>query len=108
MRNQTVGLSLLKAGEFPWENTDKMRHQFTYSLMCHDKSLSQSDVFDEAYKLNTPLWAAIIEKQKEENVLDPQNFIELEDSKNVIISAFKRSEKDSKKFVLRISEQRGD
>ncbi len=62
VRNQTVGLSLLKAGEFPWENTDKMRHQFIYSIMCHDKSLPQSDVFDEAYKLNTPLWAAIIEK----------------------------------------------
>ena len=62
VRNQTVGLSLLKAPEFPWELSDKKSPQFTYSLLCHEKPLVESNVFDEAYKLNTPLWAAIVEK----------------------------------------------
>jgi alpha-mannosidase len=65
VRDQTIGLSLLKAGEFPWENTDKMKHEFIYSIVCHDKPLVQSNVFEEAYKLNTPLFAAIIEKDDE-------------------------------------------
>jgi len=45
VRDQTIGLSLLKAPEFPWDGTDKMKHQFTYSLMCHTKSLEESDVY---------------------------------------------------------------
>lgn len=36
VRNETIGLSLLKAPEWPWEKTDKKVHEFTYSLICHN------------------------------------------------------------------------
>lgn len=58
-KNSIVGLSLLKAGEFPWEKTDKMRHEFTYSLLCHHRPLTESHehgVFEHATRINTPLW----------------------------------------------------
>lgn len=60
MRESTIGITLLKAGEFPWKDTDKKSHEFIYSLLCHDKPLVDSNVFEEAYKLNQPLWAAIV------------------------------------------------
>lgn len=66
VRDQTIGLSLLRAPEFPWTGTDKRNHKFIYSLMCHDKPLTESNVFEEAYKLNTPLWAAIVKKPEVE------------------------------------------
>ena len=40
VRDQTIGLSLLKAPEFPWKDTDKKNHKFTYSLMCHENGLT--------------------------------------------------------------------
>ena len=37
VRDQTIGLSLLKAGEFPYEKTDKQEHEFVYSMMTFTK-----------------------------------------------------------------------
>ena len=89
IRNQTIGLSLLKAPEFPWEKTDKKNHEFIYSILCHEKPLAESNVFDEASKLNTPLWAAIVNKPETDSSLvspitdfPPSSFLELIDSAN--------------------------
>jgi len=60
VRDNTIGLSLLKAGEFPWEMTDKCKHEFTYSLLCHERPLTEPDdngVFEHAMYLNSPIWA---------------------------------------------------
>ena len=62
VREQTIGLSLLKAPEFPWEGTDKMNHKFTYSVLPHALPLSESNVFYEAALLNTPLWSFVVDK----------------------------------------------
>ena len=116
-----MGISLLKAPEFPWEGTDKKNHTFIYSVMCHDKPLTQSNVFEEAYKLNTPLWAAIVKKPEVDGPLEdgtilfspvsevpPLSYFEMAGTPNCIISAFKRSEKNESKFIIRLSEMRGE
>ena len=115
IRNQTIGLSLLKAPEFPWEKTDKKNHEFIYSLLCHDKPLAESNVFEEAYKLNTPLWAAVVDKPDTGSSLvspiadhPPLSFFELVDSPNCLVTAFKRCERDQDSFVLRLAEVRGE
>ena len=122
VRDQTIGLSLLKAGEFPWEKTDKKNHEFIYSLLCHDKPLADSNVFDEAYKLNTPLWAAIVEKPELDvpeglegtklvspiSEVPPLSYFELIDTPNCVLTAFKRSERDAQKYVARLAEVRGE
>lgn len=105
----------MKAPEFPWEKTDKKNHQFIYSLLCHDKPLAESNVFEEAYKLNTPLWAAVVDKPDTGSALvspiadhPPLSFFELVDSPNCLVTAFKRCERDQDSFVLRLAEVRGE
>ena len=105
----------MKAPEFPWEKTDKKNHEFIYSLICHDKPLAESNVFEEAYKLNTPLWAAVVDKPETESSLvspiadhPPLSFFELVDSSNCLVTAFKRCERDQDSFVLRLAEVRGE
>ena len=101
----------MKAGEFPREDTDKKSYEFIYSLICHDKPLVDSNVFEEAYKLNQPLWAAIVKKPEYEDHPDmPKNadgtpmfspitdiptisYFEVIDSPNCVITAFKRCER---------------
>jgi alpha-mannosidase len=114
VRNQTIGLSLLKAGEFPWEETDKKSHDFIYSIMMHDKPLGQSRVFEEAYELNTPLWAVTVDKLSDTSELPegvsqasliPQiSYFELIDCPNCIVTAFKKHETKTGAYVLRIAE----
>lgn len=106
VRDTTIGISLLKAPEFPYEKTDKKSHDFIYSLLIHDKPLAQSNVFEEAYKLNYPLWAVVVEKG-EKALESPSTFLDV-NSENCQVQCFKRSEKDANKFVLRLAEVRGD
>lgn len=56
-----MGLSLLKASKFPDHEADMGVHEFVYSLLPHERALEESTVFEEAHKLNTPLWAAVFE-----------------------------------------------
>jgi alpha-mannosidase len=59
VRDNNMGLSLLKASKFPDHEADMGLHDFVYSLLPHDRALEESTVFEEAHKLNTPLWAAV-------------------------------------------------
>jgi alpha-mannosidase len=61
VRDNNMGLSLLKSSKFPDHEADMGIHNFVYSLLPHDKPLEESTVFEEAHKLNTPLWVAILE-----------------------------------------------
>ena len=97
VRDQTIGLSLLKAGEFPYEKTDKQEHEFVYSMMAFSNTES---VWEQASRLNTPLWA--IKCTKVEN----KPLIKVSES-NIHVLAFKRAEKDTDKYVLRLAEVYG-
>lgn len=59
VRDNNIGLSLLKASKFPDHQADMGAHRFLYSLLPHDRALEDSTVFEEAHKINTPLWAAV-------------------------------------------------
>ena len=122
VRENNIGLSLLKAPKFPDHNADmclngKEFKEFVYSALPHERALEDSSVFSEAYQLNSPLEAAIIQHQgdqaeDEQEVLDIQkqlsdlNFIEI-DSSNVALSALKKAE-DGDFFVIRLNEERGE
>lgn len=113
-----MGLSLLKSSKFPDHEADMGQHDFIYSLLPHDRALEDSTVFEEAHKLNTPLWAAVFnvesssqeEAEKIANVRDSfsqAQFIEI-DQPNVVVSALKQSEDSSDVYILRIHEERGE
>ena len=50
--NDTIGLTLLKAGQFPYEKTDKGEHEFTYSLLVRMNGIESGEVQTEADNLN--------------------------------------------------------
>lgn len=118
VRDNVIGLSLLKAPKFPDHLADMCleeneHKEFIYSAFPHEKALVDSNVFNEAFALNTPLQMAIIQKPENPNdFLDLQKnisnlqFIEI-DHPNVAIGALKKSE-DGKFYVLRIHEDRGE
>jgi alpha-mannosidase len=66
VRENNMGLSLLKSSKFPDHEADMGVHIFTYSLLPHDRALEDSTVFEEAHKLNTPLWAAVFTLNSDE------------------------------------------
>ena len=47
-------LSLLKSPVYPDPEADEGTHHFTYSLYPHDKDFVQSEIVQEAWKLNNP------------------------------------------------------
>ncbi len=52
-----IGLTLIKSGIEPNATTDQEEHFFTYSVYPHAGAWRQSDVPQEAYKLNQPAFA---------------------------------------------------
>lgn len=114
VREGNMGLSLLKAPKFPDHLADMGHHSFIYSLLPHDRALEESTVFEEAHRLNTPLWVAIVEKPADDeeypmarNMINTQNFFEI-DAANVVVGALKRSEDSEDIFILRVHEDRGE
>lgn len=115
VRDCNIGLSLLKAAKFPDHTADMGRHLFTYSLLAHDRPLADSSVFEEAQRLNTPLWVAVVEGLdtlgEDLPVLRDQlvshKLVEI-DSPNVVVSAFKRGDRDTSRHILRLFEDRGE
>ena len=59
VRDNVIGLSLMKAPKFPNHIADMCEDgeykEFVYSVYPHEKTLEDSNVFTEAYALNTPL-----------------------------------------------------
>ena len=58
LRDNVLGLSLLKGAVFPDREADLGRHQFIYSLLPHIGDWRAGDVVRRAYELNAPLLAA--------------------------------------------------
>jgi len=114
VRDGVIGLSLLKAPKFPDHEADMGVHRFVYSLLPHEQSMAP--VFEEAQRLNTPLWVAVVEPKaqavREEypvacELFNNSQFIQVL-SKNVQVGAFKQSEESADTFILRLHEDRGD
>jgi alpha-mannosidase len=57
LRDNVLGLSLLKGAVFPDREADLGRHQFTYSLFPHSGDWREASVVQRAYELNAPLIA---------------------------------------------------
>ncbi len=55
LRDNILGLSLLKGATFPDPNADLGMHRFTYSLLPHAGDWREGQVVRRAYELNVPL-----------------------------------------------------
>ena len=70
VRDNNIGLSLLKAPKFPNHLADMCEgendfKEFIYSALPHERALEDSNVFTEALILNTPLKVAILNKSED-------------------------------------------
>lgn len=66
VRDNNIGLTLLKAPKFPNHMADMCESdddykEFIYSALPHERPLAESNVFAEAYNLNTLIHAVTFE-----------------------------------------------
>lgn len=58
IKDDTIRLTLLKSAIDPDYSADLGHHEFTYSILSHNKEWYQSSIEQEAFDLNNPLTAA--------------------------------------------------
>lgn len=94
-----LDLTLIKSGIEPNATTDQEEHFFTYSLYPHAGTWRESDVPQEAYKLNQPAFAANGGKAGKSFSFAST------DHQNVVLETVKKAE-NGKGIVLRVYENR--
>jgi alpha-mannosidase len=77
LRDNTLGLSLLKGAIFPDPNADRGQHRFTYSLLPHQGDWRSGQVVRRAYELNAQLRAVATndERPKTKDNADSSSFV---------------------------------
>ncbi|HEX3038661.1 MAG TPA: glycosyl hydrolase-related protein, partial [Oscillospiraceae bacterium] len=94
-----IDLTLIKSGIEPNATTDQEEHFFTYSLYPHAGTWRESDVPQEAYKLNQPSYAANGGKEGESFSFAST------DHDNVVLETVKKAE-NGKGIIFRVYENR--
>ncbi len=100
IKDNQVRLSLIRCQNSPQPDQDKEMHYFTYSIYPHQGNVSQSDVVNQSYSLNYPLYSAVTEGVGE----NPDEFSLFSvDKSNIIIETVKKCE-DSDEIIIRLFE----
>jgi alpha-mannosidase len=94
-----IDLTLIKSGIEPNATTDQEEHFFTYSLYPHTGKWQQSDVPQEAYKLNQPTFAVAGGKAGDSFSLVSCN------ADNAVVETVKKAENGTG-IVVRVYENR--
>lgn len=108
-----VRLTLLRGSEFPDPEADRGIHTFTYAIYPHSKDWRSAQTVRQSYELNQPLRVVDLEELRsdrpnhQKSLPSSESFLDLQ-SKNLILIAFKQSEDDPEKFVLRCYECHGE
>lgn len=97
----TLKLTLLKSALYPNPKADKELHRFTYSLLPHAGTVTQSDTVQQAYGLNQRPIAKRLPPQKG-TLPERYSFVSC-DRDNVIIETIKKAE-DSDDCIIRLYE----
>lgn len=95
--NSTIGLSLIKAGQFPDKSQDIGNHEYTYSIYPHSGDVLTSDIDKYAHVLNENI-EPIFSKY-------PLSMLPIINNDNIFVDAIKLSEKNDD-IVMRIHEWR--
>lgn len=100
VKENVIGVTLLRSPAIPDFYADLGKHEFTYSILLHGKDWKYITI-KEAEELNRPLFVKEIEKGEiiEESIINWN-------SENIVIGAIKKSE-DEKGIILRFAEYFG-
>ncbi|WP_353931120.1 alpha-mannosidase [Okeanomitos corallinicola TIOX110] len=104
-----IRLTLLRSPNWPDSQADRGIHKFTYSLYPHLGSWQAAETVKKGYELNIPLNVLVNPeiRKSEPSVFKNNSFFKLS-ANNLIMMAFKVSEDDSKKIILRFYESQGE
>lgn len=100
VHGNVMRLSLLRAPKSPDPQADMGHHSFRYALLPHSGSLAQSDVIQEAYRLNVPMVVRPTNQPVGETSFFQVN------SRAVVIETVKKAE-DSNDLIVRLYEAQG-
>jgi alpha-mannosidase len=86
---QHLGISLIKSATDPYEKADQGRHQFIYSLYCHDQTWKQGKTHQEARQLNIPCLSL-----RQEDKRFPEGSWVTGQSRNICLETLKKAEEN--------------
>lgn len=107
--NNVLGISLLRSPVYPDPLADQGEHRFTYSLFPHREDWTQAGVVQEAFDLNSPLFASESvpsESVPNEGALPFESGLASIEGLALSLGSLKRAE-DSEDFILRLYEPHG-
>ncbi|ABX31446.1 glycoside hydrolase family 38 [Petrotoga mobilis SJ95] len=105
IKENVMRLTLLRSPIEPDETADRTDHTFIYSLLPHAGTWRDSQVIQEAYKLNYSVIVKKIRKNEEGNLPDNFSFIKVNDF-DVVIETIKKAEDDDS-ILIRLFEDKG-
>ena len=94
-----LGLTLLRSPTWPYQDADKGKHTFIYSLYAHSGCLADGETAKWAFDLNNPLF---ITKSEGMGEMDSYSMVSC-DKQNIVIDTVKMSE-DGKGVIVRLYE----
>ncbi|PPS44169.1 alpha-mannosidase [Chroococcidiopsis sp. TS-821] len=102
-------LTLLRGAEWPNPDADRGNHQFTYAIYPHQGSWQQAQTVRRGYELNYPLQVMLVSQgdRVSQNLPPVGCFLDLS-ADNLIVMAFKQSEDNSQRWILRCYECHGE
>lgn len=92
-----MAITLIKSAIYPNPEADKCEHEFTYSLYVHEGDHRTGEASKEGYKLNNPMIALEISKQKG-CLNDEYSFVKC-NRKNIFVESVKAAEDDESIIV---------
>ncbi|MCM0647715.1 alpha-mannosidase [Clostridium swellfunianum] len=90
IKNDTMRLTLIKAGTYPNPDADLGMHEFTYSIYPHKNTWKEASTQEMAYNLNVPMHAVI--EDSHEGVLQNNMSLLKVNKNNCIAEVVKKAE----------------
>ncbi|MGQ9618455.1 MAG: alpha-mannosidase [Candidatus Aminicenantia bacterium] len=105
VHGNSMRITLLRSPKDPDPTADRGEHEIEYALLSHKNCWRVGNIPRKSFDYNNPL-IPIIESKHDGNLSLENSFLEIE-PKNVILSCFKKSEKDDS-VILRVYEIFGE
>ncbi|NER51641.1 MAG: hypothetical protein F6J92_34370 [Symploca sp. SIO1A3] len=109
-QSSQLRLTLLRSPSWPDPEADRGIHHFTYALYPHSGSWQSAGTVRRGYELNLPLQLVMSPPLNSDShrSLPPLGRLLDLSAENLILTTFKRSEDDSKQWILRCYESHGN
>ncbi|MEQ8995139.1 MAG: alpha-mannosidase [Coleofasciculus sp. B1-GNL1-01] len=103
-------LTLLKSPMWPHPDADRGIHHFTYALYPHAGTWQAAKTVQRGYELNFPLQVVRLEDRANQgiNSLPPRGSLLELSAENLVVIAFKRSQDNPHRWILRCYESQGE